>query len=70
MFARLIANWVYGGFLSALLLLLLTPIIVRSWPVSLVTTFLSLPVYMVHQYKSTTTIGSDFLSIKRLGNKE
>jgi hypothetical protein len=51
MFARLIANWVYGGFLSALLLLLLTPIIVRSWPVSLVTTFLSLPVYMVHQYE-------------------
>jgi Protein of unknown function with HXXEE motif len=51
MFARLIANWVYGGFLAGLLLLLLTPVLVHSWPVSLVTTFLCLPVYMVHQYE-------------------
>jgi hypothetical protein len=51
MFARLIANWVYGGFLAGLLLLLLTPLLVHSWPVSLVTTFLCLPVYMVHQYE-------------------
>ena len=51
MFARLIANWVYGGFLAGLLLLLLTPVLVHPWPVSLVTTFLCLPVYMVHQYE-------------------
>jgi hypothetical protein len=51
MFARLIANWVYGGFLAGLLLLLLTPVLVHSWPVSLVTTFLCLPVYMIHQYE-------------------
>jgi len=51
MFARLIANWVYGGFLAGLLLLLLTPVLVHSWPASLVTTFLCLPVYMVHQYE-------------------
>jgi hypothetical protein len=30
MFARLIANWVYGGFLAGLLLLLLTPVLVHS----------------------------------------
>jgi Protein of unknown function with HXXEE motif len=51
MFARLIANWVYGGFLAGLLLLLLTPVLVYSWPASLLTTFLCLPVYMVHQYE-------------------
>ena len=45
------ANWVYGGFLAGLLLLLLTPVLVHSWPVSLVTTFLCLPVYMVHQFE-------------------
>jgi fatty acid desaturase len=53
MFARLIANWVYGGFLAGLLLLLLTPVLVHSWPASLVTTFLCLPVYMVHQYEES-----------------
>jgi hypothetical protein len=51
MFARLIARWVYGGFLAGLLLLLLTPVLVHSWPDSLVATFLCLPVYMVHQYE-------------------
>ena len=51
MFARLIANWVYGGFLAGLLLLLLTPVLVHSWPVSLVTTLLCLPLYMIHQYE-------------------
>ena len=51
MFARLIANWVYGGFLAGLLLLLLTPVLVHSWPASLVITFLCLPVYMLHQYE-------------------
>jgi hypothetical protein len=51
MFARLIANWVYGGFLAGLLVLLLTPVLVPSWPATLVATFLCLPVYMVHQYE-------------------
>ena len=45
------ANWVYGGFLAGVLLLLLTPVLVHSWPVSLVPAFLCLPVYMVHQYE-------------------
>jgi Protein of unknown function with HXXEE motif len=51
MFARLIANWVYGGFLAGLLLLLLAPVLVHSWPAPLVATFLCLPVYMIHQYE-------------------
>ena len=51
MFGRLIANWVYGGFLAGLLLLLLAPVLVRSWSAPLVATFLCLPVYMLHQYE-------------------
>ena len=51
MFARLIANWVYGGFLAGLLLLLLAPVLVHSWAAPLVATFLCLPVYMLHQYE-------------------
>lgn len=42
MFGWLIANWVYGGFLAGLLLLLLTPVLVHSWPAPLVATFLCL----------------------------
>ena len=51
MLNRLIANWVYGGFLAGILLLLLTPILTHSWPVALTATFLCLPVYMLHQYE-------------------
>ena len=51
MLARLIANWVYGGFLAGLLLLLLAPVLVHSWAAPLVATFLCLPVYMLHQYE-------------------
>jgi len=50
-FGRLIANWVYGGFLAGLLLLFLTPVLVHSWPAPLVATFLCLPAYMIHQYE-------------------
>jgi hypothetical protein len=51
MFGRLIANWVYGGFLAGCLLLLLTPVLAHSWPAPLLATFLCLPVYMLHQYE-------------------
>jgi hypothetical protein len=51
MFGRLIANWVYGGFLAGWLLLLLAPVLVHSWTAPLVATFLCLPVYMLHQYE-------------------
>ena len=48
---RLINNWVYGGFLAGILLLLLTPLLSHSWPPALTLTFLLLPVYMLHQYE-------------------
>ena len=48
---RLIVNWVYSGFLAGLLLLLLAPVLVHSWPAPLIVTYLCLPVYMVHQYE-------------------
>jgi uncharacterized protein with HXXEE motif len=51
MLGRLIANWVYGGFLAGLLMLFLMPVLVRSWPAALVATFLCLPAYMIHQYE-------------------
>ena len=51
MLNRLVANWVYGGFLAGVLLLLITPIVVRSWSLAVVSIFLCLPIYMVHQYE-------------------
>ncbi|MGD0096657.1 MAG: HXXEE domain-containing protein [Terracidiphilus sp.] len=51
MLNRLVVNWVYGGFLAGLLLLLITPILARNWPPALLATFLCLPAYMLHQYE-------------------
>lgn len=51
MFARLVAHWVYGGFLAGLLILALTPIIAATWTAALTLVFLQLPVYMLHQYE-------------------
>jgi hypothetical protein len=51
MLNRLIANWVYGGFLAGVLLLALTPVLAAAWPRALLGTFLCLPIYMVHQYE-------------------
>ena len=51
MLNRLAANWVYGGFLAGVLLLLMTPIFARNWPQVLLATFLCLPAYMLHQYE-------------------
>jgi len=51
MFSRLIANWVYGGFLAGLLLLLLAPVLMHSRQTTLIVTFLCLPAYMIHQYE-------------------
>jgi hypothetical protein len=51
MFERLIHNWVYGGVLAAVLLLLLAPLLTAHWSAPLVATFLHLPAYMVHQYE-------------------
>jgi hypothetical protein len=51
MLHRLVINWVYGGFLAGLLLVLLAPLFVRGWPPALAATFLCLPAYMLHQYE-------------------
>lgn len=51
MLNRLISYWVYGGFLAALLILCLTPVLARGWPLALLATFLCLPAYMIHQYE-------------------
>jgi Protein of unknown function with HXXEE motif len=51
MFTRLRDNWVYGGFLAALMLLALTPVLARGWSVALLLMWLQLPIYMLHQYE-------------------
>ncbi|PPD43617.1 MAG: HXXEE domain-containing protein [Methylocystis sp.] len=51
MLDRLMRNWVYGGFLSALALLGLFPLIAPHWPETLRLTYLFLPIYMIHQYE-------------------
>jgi len=51
MLRRLVDNWVYGGFLAGVLLLALTPVLARDWPLALTLVFLALPVYMLHQYE-------------------
>jgi hypothetical protein len=51
MLHRLIVNWVYGGFLAGLLLLLLSPLFVPLWPPPLAAAFFCLPAYMIHQYE-------------------
>ncbi|WP_035713116.1 HXXEE domain-containing protein [Azorhizobium doebereinerae] len=49
MLARLMTNWVYGGFLAGFVLLALLPLVGASLPLLLV--MLQLPVYMLHQYE-------------------
>lgn len=51
MYGRLVAHWVYGGLLAAILLLVLSPLVVRGWPTALAATFFAVPVYMLHQYE-------------------
>ena len=49
--ARLQHFWVYGGFLSGLMLLVLSPLLLDGWDRAAVLAFLVLPVYMLHQYE-------------------
>jgi hypothetical protein len=49
MINRLISYWVYGGFLTAFLLLGLMPVFTRFWDLPLILVYLQLPVYMLHQ---------------------
>jgi hypothetical protein len=49
MLDRLAKNWVYGGALAGVLLLLLAPVLLRGWSAVETATFLCLPIYMLHQ---------------------
>lgn len=51
MLERLYKYWVYGGFLSGLMLLALMPLIARFWSGVAISIFLLLPIYMLHQYE-------------------
>jgi len=51
MFKRLAANWVYGGFLSAFVLLFLAFAFLPAEPIALLLLFLHLPVYQIHQFE-------------------
>lgn len=51
MLTRLRDNWVYGGFLAALMLLALTPVLASGWSPALLLIWLQLPIYMLHQYE-------------------
>lgn len=51
MLARLSDNWVYGGVLAAVMLLILTPVLASGWPLPLLLIWLQLPVYMLHQFE-------------------
>jgi hypothetical protein len=51
MLNRLRDNWVYGGVLAALMLLVLTPVLASGWSPALLLIWLQLPVYMLHQYE-------------------
>lgn len=48
---RLIGNWVYGGTLAGVMLLGLTPVLTQGWALPEVLVFLTLPIYMIHQYE-------------------
>jgi hypothetical protein len=67
---RLFGYWVYGGFLSGLLLLLLTPVLIDSWPVALAATFLCLPAYMLHQYEEHDNDRFRLFVNKAIGGKK
>jgi hypothetical protein len=49
MIDRFSHNWVYGGALAGVLLLLLLPAIDGGWSLALMLVFLQMPVYMLHQ---------------------
>jgi len=51
MINRIYSNWVYGGLLAGLLLLLLMPLLTFGWRAELKLFYLTLPVYMLHQYE-------------------
>jgi len=51
MVSRLIHNWVYGGTLAGIVLLLMAPVLDVGWPTALLLVYLQLPIYMLHQFE-------------------
>lgn len=51
MLSRLIANWVYGGTIAGVMLLILLPAFSQDWTLLEILTFLHLPAYMFHQFE-------------------
>ena len=51
MLDRLFQNWVYGGFLAGLALLLLLPVLGENWTALETLTFAIWPLYMLHQFE-------------------
>ncbi len=47
--AWLYPNWFYAGLITALFLLVITPVFWRGLPIAVLAVFLQLPVYMIHQ---------------------
>lgn len=50
-FARIRAEWVYGGFLAGLMLLALSPLLTEGWDRASMLAYLSLVAYMLHQFE-------------------
>lgn len=48
---NLIRSWVYGGFLSGLVLLAILPVLAWGWDPALALILLQLPLYMIHQFE-------------------
>lgn len=68
MFSRLTKYWVYGGFLSGLLILVLLPEFARHWSLGLFAVFLQLPVYMLHQFEEHDNDRFRLFVNKTIGN--
>ncbi len=51
MLDRIVRGWVHGGFLAGLLILTMMPLLAGSWTPALASTFLCLPIYMIHQFE-------------------
>ena len=48
---KIFTDWVYGGLVAGCLLLFLFPLFTIAWPTYMKLCYLTLPVYMIHQYE-------------------
>ncbi len=49
--SRLVDGWVYGGALAGIMLLALAPTLTAAWTSAEQLIYLTLPIYMIHQYE-------------------